>query len=207
MTKNEANEIIVGLSKPGKMPCKAYSIPAQRCKTGSKLREVPGSICSGCYARKGNYCFPNVTDTLERRYSALQNPLWVQAMVHAIGNDKFFRWHDSGDIQSMAHLKKIVKVCEATPHCKHWLPTKEKGILKRYLASGGVIPHNLTVRLSAAMIDAKPPIVPNGVLTSTVHKEEKHYGIECKAYKQGGKCHDCRACWDKSVTNVSYPKH
>jgi hypothetical protein len=28
-----------------------------------------------------------------------------------------------------------------------------------------------------------------------------------KSYKQGGKCLSCRACWDKSVSVVSYPYH
>ena len=29
----------------------------------------------------------------------------------------------------------------------------------------------------------------------------------CRAPDQGGKCLDCRACWDKDVKNVSYGKH
>jgi hypothetical protein len=28
---------------------------------------------------------------------------------------KFFRWHDSGDVQDEAHLMKIFEVCELTP--------------------------------------------------------------------------------------------
>ena len=31
--------------------------------------------------------------------------------------------------------------------------------------------------------------------------------VECKAYTRGNQCGDCRACWDKTVKNVSYKKH
>ena len=42
-----------GLSKPSKMPGYAYNLPAIHCKTGSKLAQVPGTTCHGCYALKG----------------------------------------------------------------------------------------------------------------------------------------------------------
>ncbi len=66
MLKKEANRITGGLSKPSKMPGPAYNLPAIRCKTGSKLRKIKGSVCYGCYALKGRYCFPNVQKALER---------------------------------------------------------------------------------------------------------------------------------------------
>ena len=37
----------------------------------------------------------------------------------------FHRWFDSGDLQSLSHLMKIIEVCEHTPHIKHWLATRE----------------------------------------------------------------------------------
>lgn len=43
MTKNQAATITGGLSRPGKMPCKGYSLPAARCLTGSTLRSIPGA--------------------------------------------------------------------------------------------------------------------------------------------------------------------
>lgn len=209
MLKKQANEIIVGLSKPGKMPCKGYSIPAKECKTGSKLRTVAGSVCSSCYACKGNYTrFKNVEIALYKRLDALQNPLWIEAMVKSIGNDDFFRWHDSGDLQSLEHFQKIIAVCLATPKTKHWLPTKEKKILKEFFSGGGKLPKNLTVRLSAYMVDSKPPKFIHGKINfSTVHDKQKPTGKECPAYKNSGQCGDCRQCWDKSILNISYKKH
>ena len=50
MKLKEAEKITHTLSKPGKMPGYAYSTPAAACKTGSKLRLIPGSVCANCYA-------------------------------------------------------------------------------------------------------------------------------------------------------------
>ena len=61
MLIKEADKIIISLSKPDKMPGFAYGLPAPACKTGAKLVKVPGSVCSGCYALKGNYTrFPAI---------------------------------------------------------------------------------------------------------------------------------------------------
>lgn len=49
-TLKRALDIVGGFSKPDKMPCYCYNIPASRCKMGSKLNTVPGSVCYGCYA-------------------------------------------------------------------------------------------------------------------------------------------------------------
>lgn len=204
-----AQSIIGGLSEPSKMPCYGFSIPAKRCKTGAKLRKVKGSICSICYALKGRYVFGVVEQALERRFSKLSHPKWVQAMAFLISHVEksgFFRWHDSGDVQSLAHLKRIVAVCKLTPNVQHWLPTREYGIVSRYIRTLGAFPDNLTVRLSAYMIDGPPPnhlAKSLGLTTSGVWKD----GFTCPAYSQGNKCLDCRACWDKKYANVNYKAH
>ena len=109
MKKKEASKITGGLSAPGKMPEGSYNLPAVACITGAKLRKIPGTPCYGCYAFKGRYNFRNVKDALTRRLEAITDPLWVQAMAVLIKGKKHFRWHDSGDIQSVDHLKKILK--------------------------------------------------------------------------------------------------
>lgn len=195
-----------GLSAPSKMPCYSTSTPARECVTGGKLREVKGSTCFGCYAYKGNYNRPNVKTSLAKRFDALDNANWVDSMstlIREAGNP-FFRWHDSGDIQSIDHLRKIVRVANLTPTVSHWLPTREYAIVKEYLASDGNFPENLTVRLSAHMVDGTAPNI-GGLPTSTVSSDKAK--ATCIAYAQGGKCVDCRACWDKSTLNVCYPKH
>ena len=114
-TVKEAWAEVGGLSKPSKMPSYGYSLSAFKCKVGSKLREVLNSTCANCYALKGRYIFPNVQEALDRRMDKLQNnPKWVDAMIYLIlhycTKTKVFRWHDSGDLQSVGQLIYIVTV-------------------------------------------------------------------------------------------------
>ena len=199
MLKKEARLITGGLSAPSKMPGPAYNLPASQCITGSKLVNVPGSVCHGCYALKGRYRFNNVQQALQRRATSIKHPDWVDAMVSLIMGHKYFRWHDSGDIQSVEHLKKIFEVCKRTPSTKHWMPTREARFLK--LMDPDIIPSNLIIRMSSHMIDQGP--VKFWPWTSTVSTE----GKTCPAQDQGNKCMDCRACWDRAVPNITYPKH
>ena len=55
MNTKEAWTLVGGLSKPSKMPGWSIGIPAAECKTGNKLKLIPNSVCSGCYAEKGCY--------------------------------------------------------------------------------------------------------------------------------------------------------
>jgi len=199
MLKKEARVITGGLSAPSKMPGPAYNLPATQCITGAKLVNVPGSVCAGCYALKGRYRFPNVQQALERRATSIKHPDWVKAMTALIMGHKYFRWHDSGDIQSVEHLKKIFEVCKRTPSTKHWMPTREARFLK--LMDPDIIPSNLIIRMSSHMIDQGP--VKFWPWTSTVSSKSK----TCPALDQGNSCRDCRACWDRSVPNIVYPKH
>jgi hypothetical protein len=72
-------------------------------------------------------CFPVVQAAQYRRLEAIKSPLWVGAMALLINSkkSKWFRWHDSGDIQDVDHLLKIFAVCKLTPDTRHWLPTRE----------------------------------------------------------------------------------
>ena len=164
MLKKEAREITGGLSKPSKMPGPAHNLPAVACKTGAKLVKIPGSVCAGCYALKGRYRFKNVKEALERRQQALTDPRWVEAMVTLITGEPWFRWHDSGDIQSPEHLKNIFEVCKRTPATRHWMPTREVKFLKDI--DPAQVPPNLIIRISSHMINQGP--VNSWPWTSTV---------------------------------------
>jgi hypothetical protein len=201
MNKDELKQITGGLSKPSKMPGFSYNLPATRCITGAKLVKIPGSVCSGCYALKGRYRFPNVKNAMQRRLDSINHPLWTQAMATSIIETKtgFFRWHDSGDLQSLDHLKKIFEVCNLTPGIQHWLPTRETSIIACIQADE--VPKNLIIRLSAHKVDGKASTF--WPWTSTVVTSEK----TCPAAEQENKCKDCRACWDRTIPNVAYGKH
>jgi hypothetical protein len=197
------------LSEPKKMPCHTFSTPATACHTGGKLAKIKGSVCHNCYAMKGNYVYPNVKAHREHNLKSLSDlPSWKAGMIAAIkSNDTtgYFRWHDSGDIQSEAHLMAIMDIAEAMPEVIFWLPTKEKGMLAK-VNRRRAMPDNFTVRLSMPMLDMAP--AGTWPTTSTViTKAGTIDGVECKAPANNGKCGTCRACWDKTVSNVTYLKH
>ena len=199
MLKKEARQITGGLSAPSKMPGPSYNLPATQCITGAKLAKIPGSVCAGCYALKGRYRFNNVKAAMARRLEALGHPDWIAAMTVLIKGEPVFRWHDSGDLQSPEHLKAIFEVCKNTPETRHWMPTREARFLK--LMDPDVIPKNLIIRFSSHMVDQQP--VGWWPWTSTVSTG----GKTCPAKDQGNECKSCRACWDRNVSNVTYPKH
>lgn len=208
-TLKQARDIAGTLGKPSKMPGFAYGISAFNCKTGSKLANVKGSVCEGCYARKANYKYPSVMIAHQKREANLGSAEWQAAMILQIekSNTQYFRWHDSGDLQSTGHLKAIVNIALALPQVQFWLPTKEKGMLATAKRAGLDIPANLTIRLSAAMIDSE---AVNRELTgnvSLVQDKVELQGYHCKAPEQNGKCESCRACWDKSIQTIVYFKH
>jgi hypothetical protein len=151
MKTQEALKLVGGLSKPSKMPGWAYGIPAKECKTGKKLQNVEGSTCYNCYALKGCYVFKVVQEAQYRRLGSIKHPYWVRAMVHLLQSkkSKYFRWHDSGDVQDLKHLAKIFEVARRTPDVQHWMPTREAWV-KPYLQYA---PDNLVIRFSMPMVD------------------------------------------------------
>lgn len=222
LTKRQATVITGGLGNPSKMPGKAYGLPAQACKMGAKLATRKGTVCSNCYALKGRYMFANVQDCQARRLRSLDHSDWVRAMRVLIEGEKYFRWHDSGDLQGLDHLGKIVAVCLATPRTRHWLPTRETGMVREYLKHGGVIPDNLVIRVSRTLIDSTAPLgklmgtlaAEPQVQVSSVQRPEAFEALKldqgahtCPAPEQGGHCGDCRACWSRRVPHVAYLEH
>ena len=189
ITIAEAQKSCGTLSSPSKMPGKGISTPAAACITGTKLRDVKGSVCEGCYAfERGAYAWPNVKPALENRLSLVmasrENPEpWIAGMTKLIWNQEYFRWHDSGDLQGAWHFANIVEVARRTPHVKHWIPTREYRMLSGWTMDD--LPANLCPRTSGHMVDG----ACSGMNTTT------------------GQWEDCRKCWDTSNQNTAYPKH
>ena len=212
MTKTEAVAIAGTLSKPSKMPGFAYGLPAEECQTGAKLVAVENSVCHNCYAMKGFYKLyaKTIKPAQYKHLEAIEHADWVEAMVTLIGKAcakvPYFRWHDSGDLQSVEHLAKIAEVCRRLPKVHFWLPTREYAMVLGYRKIAN-LPKNLVVRLSAHMVDGQHP-TGHGLPTSGVHTETVPAGcFACPAQSQGNQCGDCRACWSPKVNAVSYHKH
>jgi hypothetical protein len=234
---------IGGFSHPAKMPCASWSTPAERCIRGSVLRTMPGSVCAGCYALKGCYQFPSTQAAMARRMAILDrvltSPVDAVAFVDAFGrllrraesltrariakglkpaknaDGRVFRFHDSGDLQSELHFSIICAIAEQCPGVAFWLPTREGAMVAKAIAQRGVmgIPPNLTVRVSADMVDAtvpQPLVASSAIKASLVHSAKGGNwpaAVECGAYKREGECGPCRACWRPQIAATSYPIH
>jgi len=148
--------------------------------------------------------YPAIPIAHENRLQAISDPRWVDAMVKLIGSDPYFRFFDSGDIQSAEHFVKIVEIAEKTPNCLHWLPTQERAYVKAF---EGTIPANLIVRFSQTVIDRVP--AQGSKLSSMVNTGQAlpAHVYDCPSYFQDNACGDCRACWDTSVECVAYHSH
>lgn len=218
MNIKQAEKNVGGLSDPSKMPTYGTSLPADLCNVGSKLSKVENSICSDCYAKKGRYVFDNVQNAMYRRLEKLNDPAWIDSMAFLMNNKrikkdgkqkglKYFRWHDSGDLQNIRHLHMIAEVAKKSPNTKHWLPTRETETVAKAIKRGLKIPKNLTIRLSAMKFDKKAPegmARKHGLQVSGATKKDSW---TCLAPEQKGECRDCRKCWNQSEFNVVYKAH
>jgi hypothetical protein len=193
------------------MPGPSFSLPAKACQTGSKLNAVPGSVCAGCYARKGFYRMPGVAAAQANRLRLLlacehdpdKRAAWVTEMTANIlrSKCKHFRWHDSGDLQGVWHAEMLAEVSQRCPGVRFWIPTKEY----KYAAAVNW-PENVAVRRSSFMVGVGPKNAPG--LWSMVVDGPVPDGVHpCGAGDNGGKCGDCRKCWDGTVKVVAYRKH
>ena len=162
--------------------------------------------CQGCYATTGNYRFPNVKAPREFNKSDWQREGWINDMVQALENSRYFRWFDSGDMYSVELAWKIHTIMMRTPWCKHWLPTR----MYKFKKYESVINHmqqlpNVVVRLSSDSVTGE---IINGLTTSTIFSDTlPRDAFECKAYQHDGKCNGCRACYDKDVSVIAYKAH
>lgn len=222
MTVKRAESVIGGaLGNAGKMPCRTYGLPAAECQVGSKLREEHGTVCAGdpargiagCYAYKRGQYIGGTVVAQYRRLDTIASPEWIEAMVYLIGRQSplFFRWHDSGDVQSVEHLNAICEVARRLPDTKFWLPTQERGYVRQWRKLYGAIPVNLCIRISATKL---------GMFTGTYHNDPELTSSmvvvegnapegtwSCPSRLQDNKCGDCRACWSRNVKTVAYHHH
>ena len=171
-----------------------------------------GTVCNLCYARKGFYSEDHVQRALHRRKERVKDPRWMDAMVFLLKDERYFRWFDTGDLLGLWHLYMIVEVCRRTPHCRHWLATREYGIVKEFVQRND-IPENLNIRVSADPIDQNHQQTPiQGCTVSTVSTVPMKDAHNCPASfgpfsKRSCELANCRACWDRSVHRVNYRLH
>ena len=209
------------LSAPSKPSCKAWSTRAgATCPFSLDADGNVVPICKACFAKKGRYVFPNVKDAQDRRDKDAKKSDWIARMITAIEKDEFFRWFDSGDINTVERAEAIFEVMKATPNVKHWLPTRSykdldcSNVLTKMVELG-----NVSVRCSSDDIGAEFKNFTNDLTavggTSLVVadpaeiKSESVHVCPATTNKDTKTCAaaDCRACWDTEIEIVAYKLH
>ena len=208
-----------GLSDTSKMPGFSWSIPAELCSVGSKLARQENTTCSDCYALKGRYVMPNVKLAMARRYVTFMQACEVEYSTFCIvltwflkwnlenpikGIDsRHFRWFDSGDVQSLPMLYRIVEIALNVPEVQFWLPSRELMILHRL----DVKPKNLIIRYSTPIVDTLSKHVNSTMVASSGLTVLNNCQVCPATTSHDRTCngHNCRACWNTG--HVAYVKH
>ena len=222
------------LSNTSKMPSKSWSLPAWETCLGARItnydtnKDDVAPACKGCYALTGAYMFPNTIKAREHNVTDWQKTDWVDAMVKAIGKAKYFRWFDSGDVYAVELAVKIRDVINLTPNCLHWLPTRAykdtpiRAIFnsmtettydngKYGLKANSFYLPNAIIRYSSDSVNGARLSNKMGLNSVIIQSEddfvaEKGYAL-CRAFKRGGECGTCRACWSDKVDTIAYVYH
>lgn len=209
MLVKEAKKITGGIGSTTKTGL-SYGIPALKtCRIGCKLAKEKNSVCAGCYGKSGNYGYYPAKTAQSRRFVAIKNitPQYIEAMAFLINRsgEKYFRWHDTGDIISTEYLDAIIKIAKKCKNVKFWLPTKEHDLINEHLEHSNM-PSNLCIRLSGYYIDE---VFKNRLPTSNVFKNVSQNQNVCPSIKNHKGCagNNCRICWNKRIRNVFYEKH
>ena len=213
-TLKRAKELTGGgiTSQNKKMPFYNYDLSAYDCIKGTALRKIKNSVCASCYATKGNFHYPSVKASHQYHLKSLDNGFqWVLGMAYQIikTQTKYFRFHASGDLQSVDHAIQIINLAKLTPSCKYWIPTRETKILKDLKEQNISIPKNCVFRVSAPLIDGflNSKVFKNTSAVISNKDKARNKDKNCPSLSQGGQCLDCRNCWDNRIKNINYLIH
>lgn len=221
---------MIKISKPSKMKINnkkvgCWSLQARTSCPGSKNPD--GSIvevCQSCYATKGMYRFPVVKAARQTNKEDYMEDDWVQRMVAEVSKYDYFRWFDSGDVETSILADKIRKVIIDTPEVNHWLPTRSdkipeiavvmnfRNLSAPYFSTTMINLPNLALRPSADHIglnnDERPGVNSYVIEPKDIFECAKQGIYLCPVTAPGStqkSCDDCTMCYTDAP--VAYMVH
>lgn len=202
----------------------SIKISITNAKMGDKIPSLnlPTTVCradapckKGCYAKKGNWLFPNVQNSLNNNLQEYlkDHKNFFNQVINFINNDdvvyKFFRWFSSGDIVDYNFFKGMVQVAKTCKQTNFLCFTKKFSIVNQWLNEGHKIPKNLTIVFSGWNKGFEVENPYNLPVTYVWFKDESQnaniseYAIPCT-----GSCRNCKACWNlKKGQQVYFKQH
>ena len=114
------------------------------------------SCAHHCYDVKACMRFPVALENRAINTAvAMRDPVrYFNETVAQVSKVDSMRWHQGGEILSGDYLSGMVDTAQRTPNTAHWGYTHMHDTVNQYIASGGIIPTNLSIMYSAE--DDKP---------------------------------------------------
>lgn len=161
----------------------------------------PDAPCkSTCYACNGRFRFKNVKQTLESNLEEWKSDpgKYMQSVINACANVRFFRWHSAGDIPDESYLAMMCRVAFSQPEVHFLCFTKKHEMVNLYVSRYGK-PKNLNIIFSAwgDFVPENPHNFPMAyVLLKSGEGEDR---IPARAVPCSGSCNECikdeMNCW------------
>lgn len=190
----------------GQIP--SVNLPAiQTCRHDAPCKHL-------CYARKGNFTFPNVKEShINNLACFVNNPKQyfddIIDFLSGLVSYRFFRYHSSGDIVNKEYLLGMVRVAKKCRGVKFLCFTKKFELVNDYLNEGNKIPNNLHIVFSAWDKDFKVENPFNLPVTYVDFDDpSKNPQIPELSIPCTGSCPECLACWSlKKGQSVVFHQH
>jgi len=201
------------LSHPTKMPCPTFDLGViqsgcyKHCDYGQK---------GICYAKNNPHEYmPRRKRLLNRNNKLIKSARFVRTLSMEIlaKSTSHFRFFSSGDFPNIEAFVKVMDLCKATPNVSYWIPTTREDLLSKYLIEDkNVIPPNVCIRLSNAMVDTPTPQFMKdfwykyGVTFSETSSNKNNATCHASLGKNGN-CGLCRSCWNRNHKVTVYKIH
>ena len=201
------------LSQPSKMECKTFDLDIDQSGCASRCQYGKNNMC---YVQNNHYRenSPSRKAKKERNWKLANSKSFVAILTAQIRltKQRLFRFFQSGDFFNLEFFKKVIRVCANLPKVDFWLPTSRDDILNQFLAEGGIIPENTTIRLSNP--------IPNGPFNEGIiqfYSKWKQITFSetttdpnlttCHASLDKSSCGDCEDCFKPSHKKTVYAIH
>ena len=129
---------------------KMGSIPSVSLPAGLTCRK-DCDCAKLCYAMRMERYRKSVHKAYQSNYELLQSDpaTYWREVEGTIMMSRYFRFHVSGDIPDNDYLVHMAQIAARNPHCEILCFTKKYRIVNGFLRSGGMIPKNMHLILSA----------------------------------------------------------
>lgn len=165
------------------------------CKTNpncARYSQIPGSVCSKCYAQRQMKMYTNMSAAFERNADILTTRILDNEELPLI-NACYFRFEAFGDLHNVTQIINYFNICKKNPDVHFALWTKNPYIIKEVADQK---PKNIVILVSSLFIN-KPIDIENMPWIDKVFTvydketiEREKININCGA-RNCLKCHRC----------------